>query len=53
MTTNEDLEKLLETLPTFIKDHVNEHFSKDKIIEIIMDLGRRPEARFTTGPEYL
>jgi stage III sporulation protein SpoIIIAA len=53
MTTNEDLEKLLETLPTFIKDHVNQHFSKDKIIEIIMDLGRRPEARFTTGPEYL
>jgi stage III sporulation protein SpoIIIAA len=53
MSTNEDLEKLLETLPTFIKDHVNEHFSKDKIIEIIMDLGRRPEARFTTGPEYL
>jgi stage III sporulation protein SpoIIIAA len=53
MSVNEDLEKLLETLPTFIKDHVNDHFSKDKIIEIIMDLGRRPEARFTTGPEYL
>ena len=26
---------------------------KKKIIEIIMDLGRRPEARFPTGPEYL
>jgi hypothetical protein len=21
--------------------------------EIVLDLGRRPEARFTTGPEYL
>lgn len=53
MNTNEDLEKLLETLPSFIKYHVYDHFSKDKIIEIVMDLGRRPEARFPTGPEYI
>jgi stage III sporulation protein SpoIIIAA len=25
----------------------------DQLIEIVLDLGRRPEARFTTGPEYL
>ena len=25
----------------------------DKLIEIVMDLVRRPEARFNTGPEYL
>ena len=53
MTSDEDLEKLLCNLPFFIKKHVNNHASKDKIIEIIIDLGRRPEARFTTGPEYL
>ena len=53
MNTDEDLEKLLENLPFSIKQHVNNHAHKDKIIEIIMDLGRRPEARFTTGPEYL
>ena len=53
MTTDEDLDKLLENLPFFIKKHVNSHAHKDKIIEIIVDLGRRPEARFTTGPEYL
>jgi len=53
MTSDEDLEKLLGNLPFFIKKHVNSHASKDKIIEIIIDLGRRPEARFTTGPEYL
>ena len=53
MKTDEDLDKLLENLPFFIKQHVDNHTQKDKIIEIIIDLGRRPEIRFTTGPEYL
>lgn len=53
MTSEEDLTKLLENLPFFIKQHVNNHIHKDKIIEIIVDLGRRPEARFPSGPEYL
>ncbi len=53
MTVDEDLDKLLETLPFFIKKNINQHIHKDKIIEIVMDLGRRPEARFSTGPEYL
>jgi stage III sporulation protein SpoIIIAA len=53
MTKDEDLDKLLENLPFFIKHHVNNHIHKDKLIEIILDLGRRPEARFATGPEYL
>ena len=53
MTKDEDLDKLLDNLPFFIKQHVKSHIHKDKIIEIILDLGRRPEARFSTGPEYL
>ena len=53
MIGNQDLDKLLEKLPGFVKKHVNQHPQKKKIIEIIMDLGRRPEARFPTGPEYL
>ena len=53
MTRDEDLDKLLENLPFFISQHVNSHIQRDKIIEIIIDLGRRPEARFPTGPEYL
>ena len=53
MTTDEDLDKLLENLPLFIKDYVNYYVQKEKIIEIVMDLGRRPEARFATGPKYL
>ena len=53
MIIDEDLEKLLETLPFFIREYINNHTYKEKLIEIIIDLGRRPEARFTTGPEYL
>lgn len=50
---NDDLEKLIEKLPFFLKDYLYNHLSKDKLIEIVLDLGRRPEARFRTGPEYL
>jgi stage III sporulation protein SpoIIIAA len=53
MTVNEDLEKLIENLPFFLQEHLNQHAYKDQLIEIVLDLGRRPEARFRTGPEYL
>ena len=53
MTRDEDLDKLLETFPSFINKRINNHFFKDKIIEIVLDLGRRPEIRFSKGPEYL
>jgi stage III sporulation protein SpoIIIAA len=53
MSGEEDLDKLLENLPIFIQEHIQDHPNKEKLIEIVMDLGRRPEARFTTGPEYL
>lgn len=53
MTVNDDLEKLIENLPFFLQEQLNQHPYKDQLIEIVLDLGRRPEARFTTGPEYL
>ena len=53
MNANAELEKLIENLPVFLQDHLNQHPSKDQLIEIVLDLGRRPEARFVTGPEYL
>ena len=52
-TIAEDLDKLLENLPFFIQEALIDHPNKDQLIEIVMDLGRRPEARFITGPEYL
>jgi stage III sporulation protein SpoIIIAA len=53
MNANDDLEKLIENLPFFLQDQLNQHTDKEQLIEIILDLGRRPEARFINGPQYL
>jgi len=53
MNVNNDLEKLIEILPFFLQEHLTQHPNKDQLIEIVLDLGRRPEARFVTGNEYL
>jgi len=53
MTAKNDLDKLIEKLPFFLHYHLNNHIYKDQLIEIVLDLGRRPEARFQSGPEYL
>jgi stage III sporulation protein SpoIIIAA len=53
MDSNNDLEKLIENLPFFLQEHLNKHSYKDQLLEIVLDLGRRPEARFLYGPEYL
>ena len=37
----------------FFKNTIHQHPNKDKLIEIVLDLGRRPEARFVSGTEYL
>ncbi len=53
MNSSDDLEKLIEKLPFFLQEHLNQHAYKDQLIEIILDLGRRPAVRFVTGSEYL
>jgi stage III sporulation protein SpoIIIAA len=53
MKINNDLEKLIENLPFFLQEQLNQHNDKDQLIEIILDLGRRPEARFITSTQYL
>ena len=53
MNANDDLEKLIENLPFFLQEQLNQRNDKDQLIEIILDLGRRPEARFINGPQYL
>lgn len=40
-------------MPKFIKSPLIEYNNKDNLIEVVMDLGRRPEARFPDGPMYL
>ena len=53
MDSNDDLDKLIENLPFFIQEHLTKHIYRDQILEIVLDLGRRPEGRFIYGPEYL
>lgn len=53
MNANDDLDRLIENLPFFIQEQLNQHISKDQLIEIVLDLGRKPEARFINGSEYI
>ncbi len=53
MLIADDLNKLLEILPDFVRNPLEKHANKKYLIEVVMDLGRRPEARFPSGPEYL
>ena len=53
MYANSDLEKLIENLPFFLQEQLRQNINKDQLIEIVLDLGRRPEARFVSGTEYL
>nr|YP_009394784.1 hypothetical protein [Polysiphonia elongata]ARW63346.1 hypothetical protein [Polysiphonia elongata] len=53
MLIADDLDKLLSILPDFIKIPLRSHPNKKFLIEVVMDLGRRPEARFPDGPQYL
>nr|YP_009314965.1 Hypothetical protein ycf45 [Scinaia undulata]SCW23420.1 Hypothetical protein ycf45 [Scinaia undulata] len=53
MLIADDLDQLLEILPYFIRKPLEIHPNRKHLIEIVMDLGRRPEARFPSGPQYL
>ena len=50
--TNE-LRKLLFILPLEIRQTLEQHQLLDNLIEVVLDLGRRPEARFPFGAEYI
>nr|UAD87230.1 hypothetical protein [Gracilaria pacifica] len=53
MLISDDLDQLLEILPDFIRYPLETHADTKSLIEVVMDLGRKPEARFPQGPEYL
>lgn len=53
MPITDDLQKLLDILPPAIRQSLEQHPQRDSLIEVVMDLGRRPEARFLTLSEYL
>lgn len=51
--TADDLEQLLAILPIPIAKVLEHHQQRDYLIEVILDLGRLPEARFPEGAEYI
>lgn len=53
MLIADDLDKLLDILPDSVCQPLKNHPDRSVLIEVVMDLGRRPEARFPDGPQYL
>ena len=53
MLLADDLEQLLDVLPTFINTPLEKHPRREYLIEVVLDIGRRPEARFSDCTEYL
>ncbi|MBH8552562.1 AAA family ATPase [Nostocaceae cyanobacterium CENA357] len=53
MTITEDLQKLLDILPQDLRQALENHPKRDSLVEVVLDLGRRPEARFPNQAEYL
>jgi len=53
MQITDDLNKLLDILPTSIRQQLHQHPQRDVLVEVVLDLGRRPEARFPGKAEYL
>ncbi|EDX86154.1 R3H domain protein [Synechococcus sp. PCC 7335] len=49
----DDLPQLLEILPAYIRDQLESHSRRDHLIEVVLDLGRQPEARFPDAVQYL
>lgn len=53
MHNTDDLQKLLEILPYDIQQPLDHHPQRDTLVEVVLDLGRLPEARFPGQTEYL
>ncbi len=49
----DDLNRFLDILPGSIQHTLNQHPQCDELMEVVMDLGRQPEARFSDHAEYL
>ncbi len=53
MQITDDLQKLIDILPLEIQQALEQHELRDSLVEVVMDLGRLPEARFPNRAEYL
>jgi stage III sporulation protein SpoIIIAA len=53
MQSTDDLEQLLNILPPLLLDKLSNHPQRQSLIEVVLDLGRLPEARFLDKVEYI
>ena len=53
MLLADDLNQLLNVLPKFVREPIEQHPNREQLIEIVLDIGRRPEARFANSTSYL
>ncbi|KAJ3683639.1 hypothetical protein LUZ60_013866 [Juncus effusus] len=51
--SSDEIRKLVELLPSEMQERVASHPERDELVEIVMDLGRRPVARFPSGDFFL
>ena len=51
--TDTDLKALIDVIPARIKDALLSHPNIDELLEVVLDLGRHPEARFLGENELL
>ncbi|MBE9065037.1 AAA family ATPase, partial [Leptolyngbya cf. ectocarpi LEGE 11479] len=50
---HDDLDQLLSILPAALSQPLSKHPQRHQLIEVILDLGRRPDARFPGQADYL
>ncbi len=53
LTVTDNLEQLLAVLPTRLQDHLSHQTCAAELLEVVMDLGRIPEARYMQGDDLL
>jgi stage III sporulation protein SpoIIIAA len=49
----DDLELLLQVMPPAVRSAIERHQRRGELLEVVLDLGRLPEARFPDGGEQL
>jgi stage III sporulation protein SpoIIIAA len=52
-TTTDDLKLLWDVMPPAVRKVIEKHPRREDLVELVLDLGRQPEARFPDGGEFL
>ena len=50
---HDELKQLLDVLPAHVSERLRDQKNLDELLEVVLDLGRSPEARFLTGDVLL